>query len=73
MIDAGSQTYGVEIKSSATIQEKYFAGLKYWSELSGVEPSKMYLVYGGEESFRRNNMNVVGWRHIKEKLMENAI
>ncbi|ADK80250.1 ATP-binding protein [Sediminispirochaeta smaragdinae] len=73
VIDAGSQTYGVEIKSSATIQEKYFAGLKYWSELSGVEPSKMYLVYGGEESFRRNNMNVVGWRHIKEKLMENAI
>ncbi|MFP4619216.1 MAG: hypothetical protein ACLFMZ_10275 [Spirochaetaceae bacterium] len=48
LVDFGTEHYGIEIKSSKTVQEKYFDGLKYWIELSGAHPSSMFLIYGGE-------------------------
>lgn len=73
IVDFGKDHYGVEIKSSETIHEKYFDGLKYWTKLSGDKSSSLFLIYGGEDNTVRNKMNVVSWKSIKEKIIMSAI
>ena len=69
IIDFGVKKYGIEIKSSETISQKYFDGLKYWSELSKTSKANMYLIYGGRESHKRNDMNVVSWEKIYDTIL----
>jgi uncharacterized protein len=73
IVDFGKEHYGIEIKSSKTVQEKYFDSLKYWTKLSGDKSSSLFLVYGGNDNTIRNKMNVVSWKSIKEKIIMNAI
>lgn len=73
IIDFGTKHFGIEIKSSETLQEKYFAGLKYWEKLSGDDPPSLFLIYGGTENLVRNKMNVVSWNSIKEKIIKKAL
>jgi hypothetical protein len=73
IVDFGKEHYGVEIKSSETIHEKYFDGLRYWTKLSGDKSSSLFLIYGGDDNTVRNKMNVVSWKSIKEKIIMNAI
>ncbi len=72
-IDFGTKHYALEIKSSQTIQEKYFDGLKYWMKISGTDPAALFLVYAGQESYVRNRMNVVGWKYIRDKIVFPAL
>jgi uncharacterized protein len=73
IIDSGTDHFGIEIKSSKTIRENYFDGLRYWGRLSGSKPSSLFLIYGGEENVLRNNMNVVSWKSIREELFKKII
>ena len=73
IIDHGLEKNGIEIKSSGTINEKYFDGLKYWSELTKIERRKMYLIYGGEENLIRNDMNVVSWKNIYDQVIAKSL
>ena len=51
----------VEIKSGATIASDFFRGLRYWEKLAGnAHPG--ILVYGGDDSFRRDGVAVRSWR-----------
>ncbi len=63
IINFGTEHYVVEIKSSETVQEKYFDSLRYWIKLSGDKLSSMFLIYGGENNVVRNKMNVVNLPH----------
>jgi len=72
-MDFGLRKYGIEIKSSETVSEKYFDGLKYWSELSKIGKENMYLIYGGKENSKRNNMNVISWDNIYDGLVRHSI
>ena len=52
----------IEIKSGKTLTGESFTGLKKWLSLAryiGVAPT---LLYGGEEYYRRSNIQVAGWR-----------
>lgn len=73
IIDFGIKKYGIEIKSSETVYENYFDGLKYWSELSKFDKENMYLIYGGKENQKRNEMNVVSWENIYDGIVKNSI
>jgi len=73
IVDFGLKQYGIEIKSSETINEKYFDGLKYWRELTNIDNGNMYLIYGGEENLIRNEMNVVSWNNIFNGMIKNSI
>lgn len=73
IIDFGVKKVGIEIKSSETIHEKYFDGLKYWIELSKIEKDKMYLIYGGKENLIRNDMIVISWKNIFDGIVKNSI
>ena len=73
IIDFGIRQYGVEIKSSGTVSEKYFDGLKYWRELTQTNNDDLYLIYGGAENMKRNEMNVVSWNNIFDGIIKNTI
>ncbi|WP_319560281.1 ATP-binding protein [Marispirochaeta sp.] len=73
IIDFGMKKYGIEIKSSETINEKYFDGLKYWNELTGIDKENMYLIYGGKENMVRNDMNVISWDNIFDGIIKDSI
>ena len=65
--------FAIEIKSSGTVNEKYFAGLKYWKELTKIDSKNLYLIYGGTENMKRNKISVVSWNNIFDGIVKKAI
>jgi len=60
----GGQWMPIEIKSGATVAGDFFKGLENWMALAvnlGCDPR---LIYGGDTSYHRKNVKVVGWRDI---------
>ena len=49
----------IEIKSGKTAASDFFDGLRRWGNLSGVKDGA--LVYGGDESYKREGFSVVSW------------
>ncbi len=62
VLDYGMKLIPVEIKSSKTINQRFFDGLHYWSKLADVEPSQGYVVYAGDEAYARSTGNIVSWK-----------
>ncbi len=70
IIDFGSSHFAIEVKSGKTVQEKYFDNLKYWHQVSNADYENLYLIYGGDGHYKRNNINVVGWNMIEKKIIK---
>ena len=66
LLDQGGQLLPIEIKSSRTIGNHFFDGLKYFQNLSGALPTESYLVYGGDEVQKRNIAQVLSWKKLHE-------
>lgn len=64
VIDHGTHLIPIEIKSGETITPDYFTSLEYWSSLTGMDPSKGFVVYGGTDNQPRSKGNVVSWRSL---------
>ncbi len=54
----------VEIKSGRTVTRDYFKGLFRWNKLSGGAPSQSYVVYGGNETQKRSDGNLLPWKSL---------
>ena len=52
----------VEIKSGTTVASDFFKGLRYWRAIA-PDPRRGALVYGGGESYLRDDTAVLSWRH----------
>ena len=66
VMEYGGRTVAVEVKSGATLAGDWFRGLHRFAALAGgVQP---VLVYGGDESFEREGVSVVGWRSVPDWL-----
>jgi len=63
--DNGNSLSQIEIKSGQTVNSDYFKGLEYFSGLSDI-PVESSLIYGGTQSYTRNNVQVVDWQSISE-------
>jgi predicted AAA+ superfamily ATPase len=61
LMDHGSELIPVEIKSGQTLNEEFFKGLDYFSQLSGALTKKGLLVYGGVTPASRHGISVVPW------------
>ena len=61
MFPAGSYLIPLEIKSAQTVAADFFDDLKYWIDLSGRREGPAALVYGGDRSFKRDNVIVYPW------------
>jgi hypothetical protein len=66
LLDQGGRLLPIEIKSSRTIGNHFFDGLKYFQELSGALPTESYLVYGGNESQKRSIAQVLSWQNLHQ-------
>ena len=62
----GGRLLPIEIKSSRTIGNHFFDGLKYFQTLSGALPTESYLVYGGDEVQKRSIAQVLSWKNLHE-------
>jgi hypothetical protein len=62
LIESPGGPIPVEMKSGKTIAAGYFDGLAYWSRLAGKEPTKGFVIYGGEEMQSRSSGTVLGWK-----------
>jgi len=61
IIDTGKRLIPVEVKSSGTMSESFFDGLKYYLMLDRNVAKTGVLVYGGDTSYRRNDFLVRPW------------
>jgi uncharacterized protein len=70
--DFGKTVDLVEVKSGQTVASDFFKGIRYFQKLSaGVRHSNV--VYGGDESYTRENTRVISWRDLsgfKQPIME---
>ena len=60
---------GIEIKSSKTIADDFFCGLRYWNKVAGKAGGRSYLIYNGEENQKRSSGEVIGWKSISSILV----
>jgi len=61
LIDLGSRSIAVEVKSGLTVASDFFDGLEYFRKVSGAPDAPAALVYGGDRSFARRGVAVHPW------------
>jgi len=62
IIEYGSHTITLEIKASKTIHHNYFDNLNYWNQLAKTDTKNNYVIYSGDENYKRTAGNVVSWK-----------
>jgi predicted AAA+ superfamily ATPase len=62
LLERGSTLTAIEAKSGQTIAGDWLKGLDFWRCLPGQQEAPAALVYGGEESMRRQGVSVYSWR-----------
>lgn len=61
LVSEGGSVYPVEIKSGATVSRDALRGLEKWRALVGVETGCPCLVYGGNETQNRTDLDIMPW------------
>lgn len=59
----------IEIKSSMTINQRFFKELINWHKITGQSGQEMYLVYAGNQDYLQAHGQIISWRnlaHIQE-------
>ena len=56
----GASVRAIEIKAGSTVHSDFFKPLEWFRQLSGIDDT--YLVYGGDENYRRSGIHVLGWK-----------
>jgi hypothetical protein len=64
LLEQGGGLVGVEIKSGQTLTPDYFTSLRKWSAIAGPEAAGLHLVFGGDDSFLREGVQVHSWRDV---------
>lgn len=64
LIDRGDNLLPIEIKSGITLNKRFFEGLQYWCQLTGLDKQRGVVVYGGLETHKCSSGRVVSWQHI---------
>lgn len=74
LIEYGEEIELVEIKSGATTNSDFFKNLKRFSDRMKGEgkkrPIRSHVVYGGDDSQQRSDVQVFSWRHIQRLTAE---
>jgi len=74
LVEHGEELDLVEIKSGATTNSDFFKNLKRFSDrMKGAvkkRPLRSHVVYGGDDSQKRSDAQVLSWRHIQRLSLE---
>ena len=64
IVEHGSETHAVEIKSAVTVRSEAFRGLDVWERIAGESAGHTWLISGGAKSGRHGGHYLVPWRDI---------
>ncbi len=70
LIEKGENFLALEIKSSATFDPALLNELKKWLKIAKEKCHYSGLIYGGEESFKFDGMDIIAWNKCAEFLFE---
>jgi len=62
ILERGDELIPIEAKSGQTVSRDFYKGLRYWRRLSGRQQTPAALVYGGDETYRREDVITYSWR-----------
>ena len=66
LLERGNQLVAIEVKSGATINADFFSALNFFARLSSPTVVETALVYGGDASQPRSNIQVHSWRALPQ-------
>lgn len=60
--ERGGRLDAWECKSGMTVASDWTAGLAKWRQLAGSKAGRLHVVYGGDDSYRRQSVDVISWK-----------
>lgn len=66
IIDRPEGPIAYEIKSGMTMNDSYFANLKYWQKLTDEKAENLNVIYGGDIDLNTSSGNYISWRSIQK-------
>ncbi len=70
ILDYGSKVVSAEIKSSQTITSAAFKGLQFYQNLSTSYNTESYLIYAGDKSYKRQEINIFSYKELNQLFLE---
>ncbi|WP_295392112.1 ATP-binding protein [uncultured Thiodictyon sp.] len=64
LLESGTHLQPVEIKSGATLVRDWLRGIEKWRAFAGDDALPGWLIYGGEDGYTREGVEVFPWRSI---------
>lgn len=64
IIEKANHVIRIEMKASKAIRPSLLKGLKEWNNNSKVSDDYSFLVYGGNESRKENNVQITSWKDV---------
>ena len=64
LIDKGITVIPIEVKSGKTVASDWFTGLKNWKTFAGDRAETGMLVYGGDDTYKREDIMVTSWNKL---------
>lgn len=64
VFETGSKLQPVEIKSGSTVTADYIRAGQRSARFANGEAAPPWLIYGGDESYERSGLTVIGWRDL---------
>lgn len=64
LVEQGGLLFPAEIKSGATMQTDFLRSLHKWVGYAGARAGAPALIYGGDESYERQGVQVISWRNL---------
>lgn len=64
LFEANNRLQPVEIKSGRTVTPDYIRAGQKAARIAGDEALPPWLVYGGDDSYERSGVRVLGWRYV---------
>lgn len=58
----------IEIKASKTIANSFFDGLSDWKKITKQEHEDTYVVYGGNDTIKREKGHIFSWKQLEKML-----
>ncbi len=64
LIEKGGELLPIEVKSGATVSRDAIGGLKKWQAISGQMEPRPRLIYGGDETQHRSEVDIIPWYRL---------
>lgn len=64
IVERGQDLVPVEIKSSTTANPIFLRNLDFWYDLTSTKEKNGFVVYAGDDSYRRTSGTLLSWKHL---------